>query len=270
MLHVRLISTGKADASGLCNSSGEACVERSLAECHGEGCCTLVHPKADSVQRLTLLNLLHASEGTALARVAAIFSQIESIGYILAWTSGTQSGELSVDLVELPRLRLSFIGRVDGGETRFYCQEHAGLFILLDRSPYSEKLLSGLPCALLLTNATKELFILMNATVKPLRPNQSEYFSSALLLDRQDSIWTSNLSVPHYLYQVHISCRFLLMPSLASMLYILLLRFQARQYAEIFKIANSCVSDTELTKEERQVRLRSPAHLGKSRDFVSK
>ena len=255
VLQVRLIPTGKADGSGFCNACGDACVERWLADCTGEGSCAVVRPKQDGGKCLRLLNLLHAPENSALARAAAIFSQIESIGFILAWTTSKEGEDLSVDLVELPRLRLSFAGKLDDGKLQFYSQEHAGLFISQEVCQYSDQLLAGLPCALLLTNAMKELYILVNAAVKPLRPNQCEYFPSAQLLERRDHVWLANLSVPHYLYQVHISRRFLLMPSLSAMLYILLLRFQARQYAEIFKIANSCVSDTDLTKEEKQVSL---------------
>ncbi len=253
MLHVQLTGIGDKDSSGFCNSSAEARVERTLAECLGEGTCALVQPKRDEGKRLTLLNLLHAQEGTPLAHLAAIFSRIESIGFVLAWTDAPEGGEMRVCLVELPRLKLSFVCRVEDGKARFYCQELSGLFVTLERCPYSVKLLEGLPCALLLTNAAKELYILVNATVKPLRANQNEFFPSAQLLDRRDVTWITNLSVPHYLYQVHISRRFLLMPSLSSMLYMLLLRMQARQYSEVFKIVNSCVSDTELTAEEKQV-----------------
>ena len=268
MLQVRVKAVGGADGSGSCNSDAEAYVERVPAECVGEGACALVQPKLDSAQRLTLLNLLHAPDGSPLARLAAIFSQIESIGYVLAWTDVPQGEELSVYQVELPRLRLSFKGRVEDGQLCFHCQELSGLFVTQERCPYSSRLLEGLPCALLLTNAAKELYILANAAVKPLRPNQCEYFPSAQLLDRRDAAWLSNLSVPHYLYQVHISRRFLLMPSLSSMLYMLLLRMQARQYPEVFKMANSCVSDTQLTNEEKQVLFNTFCIVSRVIDFT--
>jgi hypothetical protein len=99
----------------------------------------------------------------------------------------------------------------------------------------------------------KEYYIVMNAAAKPLRPNQRENFPSALLFDRADRTWLSHLSVPYYVYQVHVSRRFLVMPSLASMLYLLLLRLHAREYGDIFKFVYSCVSDVELSREERQV-----------------
>lgn len=252
MLICRLIPRGTADQSGFCNAAGDLSIQRIEAECIGSGPCTTFRPRKGG-KPLTLLNILHAPPRSKLARVAAIFSQIESAGYILAWTYAQESEEVSVDLVELPRLRLSFVSGLVDGKPRFLCQEHAGLFIANHRCVHTKKLLAGLTCALLLSNATKEYFVLMNAAVKPLRPNQVAKFPSALFFDRRDSKWISNLSVPHYLYQIHISRRFFIMPSLASMLYMLLLRFHAREYAGIFKIVNSCVSDVELTKEEKQV-----------------
>ena len=253
MLLVHLSPSGNPDGSGLCNASADARVERIDAESTGEGYCALVLPRGRDGKSLTLLNLLHAAPDTPLSRIAAIFSQIESLAYVLAWTDAAKREQLNVALVELPRLRLTFFSRFEDSELRFYCQEHAGMYISLQRSQYSEQLLSGLPCALLLTNATKELFIISNAALKAFRPNQDEYFPTCLLLDRSDLKWIANLPVPHYLYQIHVSNRFLMMPSLSSMMYILLLRFYARQYAEVFKIANSCVSDTGLSKEEMQV-----------------
>ena len=158
-----------------------------------------------------------------------------------------------MDLVELPRLRLSFAAAEIDGRRRFVCQEHAGLFVPCEACRYTKRFMASLPCALLLSNAMKEFYILVNSAAKPLRPNQRENFPSALLFDRADRAWLSHLPVPHYVYQVHVSRRFLIMPSLASMLYLLLLRLHARDYSEIFKFIYSCVSDVDLTREERQV-----------------
>ena len=266
MILVRLTAIGNADATGFCNASGEAQVQRVEAVCAGEGHNAIVHPRGDGSKPLTLLNLLHSLPGSPLAKIAAIFSEIESISHILAWTEAALGEPLSVSLVELPRLGLTFTARVEDGELRFYCKEHAGLFVSNRRSSDLDELLRGFPCALLLTNATREFFIVANAAVRPFRPNQSEYFPTALVLDRKDDAWISNLSVPHYLYQIHISGKFLMMPTLSSMFYVLLMRFFARQYGEVFKVANSCVTDTDLTKEERQVIiLRTRNHFNHSK-----
>ena len=226
-------------------------MERTKARCQGSGVCSITQP-IPSVQRLTLLNLVHAPAASHLSRVAELFSKIESLGYVLAWMKSDRE-DIAVDVVELPRLKLSFEARHEDGETRFYCREHAGLFIATGACPNSEHIMTGLPCALLLKNRVEELFVLVNAAVKPTRPKQPEYFPTALVPDRQDSAWLSNLSATYYLYPVHVSRRFLTMPTLSSMLYMLVMRFYSRQYEEVFKLANSCISDTELTNEEKQV-----------------
>ena len=57
----------------------------------------------------------------------------------------------------------------------------------------------------------------------------------------------------YFLYPVHISNGFLFTPSLASSLFLLLLRFLDRQYDKVFQMADACVSDTELTQEEAAI-----------------
>ena len=64
----------------------------------------------------------------------------------------------------------------------------------------------------------------------------------------------------HYLYPLHLSKAFLFAPTLASALYLLLMRFLDRQYDEVFKLADSCVSDTPLSPEERQVGVQCNVH----------
>ncbi len=251
LLHIQLDRCLEPDSSGYCNAPGFAIIERSKAECSGAGICAVTYPIRDS-QRLTLLNLLHAPASSHLSKVAALFTKIESLGYVLAWSQSDRE-DMAVDLIELPRLKLSFKAIFEDGELRFYCREHAGLYISTESCPDIEMLMRGLPCALHMTNHVKEHFILVNSAVKPIKPAQFQIFPSALLLDRQDRDWISKLSAKHYLYPLHVSKRFLQMPTLSSMLYLLVLRFYSRNYEEIFKMANSCVSDTELSKEELQV-----------------
>ena len=253
MLSLTLNKRGSKDNTGFCNSSGTFCVHRLRAFSTGSGPCEIVQPIKGG-RGMTLLNLMHSPKGSPLAQVAALFTKIESLGYILAW-SESEENRATVDRIELPRLRLTFEARVMNGETKFFCLEHADYFISEKRLPDTDRLLVGIPCHLLLENSCLEFSAVVNAAVKPFRPNQQEHFPSALLLDRADTEWTSKASMPYYFLQFHISRKFLLMPSLASLLYILLLRFYAREYSEIFKIVNSCVSDVELTKEERQVKL---------------
>ena len=49
------------------------------------------------------------------------------------------------------------------------------------------------------------------------------------------------LQVKHYFYNVHVSRKFLVMPTLSATLYMLLLRFLDRQYGAVFRMADSIV-----------------------------
>jgi hypothetical protein len=72
------------------------------------------------------------------------------------------------------------------------------------------------------------------------------------VFSRGEARWLYALGsdVRHYLYPVHPSEALLSTPSLAAALYLLLMRFMARQYADVFRMVESCVTDMKLTSEE--------------------
>lgn len=186
-----------------------------------------------------------------------MFGRIESLSHLLFW--GRLDGQqTSVTRVELPRLGLSFSAKhAANTTTRFHCEQHAGCWVTDHRQPEAVALLSGLPHAILLENSSKDLFILLSAAVKPARPLEvqtSDAFASELLLARGDAEWLEGLGkVRHYLYPIHVSKMFLVMPSLAAALHLLLLRFLQRQYAAVASLVTAVVSDTDLSPEESQL-----------------
>jgi hypothetical protein len=101
------------------------------------------------------------------------------------------------------------------------------------------------------------LYILLPAGAKP---NVTwDYGSGGLAdckldLDRTDQEWLNNLGdVRHYLYPVHMSRKFLFTPTLATGMYLMLLRWIDGQYGEVFQLADFCVSDTSLASDEEQL-----------------
>ena len=117
----------------------------------------------------------------------------------------------------------------------------------------------------MLEDGDGRFFLLLAATVKPRRvhlpPAAARGDVTAgiteeveLLMDRKDPLWVSNVGkTRHYLYPIHISRAFFSTPSLASALYMLMMRMYNAQYAEACRLITSCVSDTELTPEEQQI-----------------
>ena len=64
-------------------------------------------------------------------------------------------------------------------------------------------------------------------------------FSTELVMNRANVKWYATLDTRYYLYPVHISLSFMFTPTLASALYLLLLRFQYR--CEKLVYCSSCV-----------------------------
>jgi len=284
-LHVKLIPTGPADTTG--NGCAEAnAIIRRIPICEGgtvdatllasektrclPGLQDLRDVEDTSKQQMTLVNIMYATEdlkgGLLLVSLRELISRIESLAHVLVWSRGqiaTPNQFVFPDLIELPRLRLSFTTRVyrDPGtskdQLRLWSNDHEGMFISNRRSNAIEKLVRGIPHSLLLESESGELAVLVPATAKPSRPkSHSTQFSNELLLDRGDSEgWNAAIvgECRHYLYRVHASHSFLFTPTFESALYLLLLRFLHRDYEEVFRLADSCANDMPLTAEQAQI-----------------
>lgn len=111
-----------------------------------------------------------------------------------------------------------------------------------------QALCRGIPHAIVLRDPTGEYSILVPVTARPLRPaTKNELFSSTVLLDRRSKEWAQHMQLHssssdagggsggsggdarHFLYPVHGSRAFVFTPSLASSLFLLLMRFMNRQ-----------------------------------------
>ena len=206
---------------------------------------------------LTLLSPLYAAEGSTLQSVADFFVRLEDVSYILLWTKTavTHAGEsCSVDIIELPRLQMSFYSKTDmDGKVRLYSRDHFGFFVSNNREAMIGKILDGIPHSIVLENLDGDVSILVPATLPRRLKHQAESYSTEIMLIRRDKSWLNNMKVRQYLYPVHLSMTFLFTPTLSSALYLLLIRFLNRQYSDVFLLADSCVSDTRLSKEEEQI-----------------
>ena len=112
-----------------------------------------------------------------------------------------------------------------------------------------------MPSSLLLENAQGEHCVLVSATTLPYRPAlKAALFSTEVVIDRSNRKWIANCgNAPAYLYPVHVGKLSLGIPTFAAGLYLLLLRFLHRDYAAVFRSAESCVSDIVLSSEEAQI-----------------
>jgi hypothetical protein len=206
-----------------------------------------------------MLDLLHAPEDSYLASLATLMARIENLSHVLAWArfdaatdlrSPTAVTHSDLYIVSLPRLKLTFQARKVGGVVKLYSVDHADLFVTNERSEETTALLAGIPHSLLLSNSNGEVSVLV-PSVPTIRPMiRTIPFSTELVLDRSDSKWMAALENPYYVYPVHVSLCFCASPTLASALYLLLLRFLNRQYHAVCTLVDTVSSDTDLTKEE--------------------
>jgi len=137
--------------------------------------------------------------------------------------------------------------------TRLYSDDYDGYFISNTRTPALEKLVDGLPHCLILENNDRDLFILVAGSKPEIAP--LSVLDINMILDKSNKEWMDNMTTGarHYLYPVHLSQAFIFTQSLASALYMLLFKFIAHQYDYVFRMVSSCVSDTDLSKEEFQI-----------------
>jgi thiol-disulfide isomerase/thioredoxin len=208
-----------------------------------------------------LLNLLYAPRRSRLHSVLKTLARIENASHICAWTKasnvdltntsiGLPFGCPSIDLIELPRLKLSFTARPDHlGVLRLYSVDHVDIYITNERNSLTSKMLAGIPHSLLLSNVRGETQVLV-PVIPPYRPFiGAEPFSTFIVLNRK----AIPLSERFFLYPVHVSLSFLLTKGLNSAIYLMLLRFLHRDYDEVFRLADSIATDTSFNSEGNDI-----------------
>ena len=86
---------------------------------------------------LTLLNQLLAPSGSPLRRLSRLLARLDDMSHTLVWSSSPAvhpGAACAIELIELPRLHLTFRARRHDGEIRLFCEQHEGLFISNKRS----------------------------------------------------------------------------------------------------------------------------------------
>ena len=160
LLQVKLQKIGGDDRAGFCTSAASAVIRRiPVIPTSGPPC---MADYQASRPTHTLLNLQRAGLVADLAGVRQLFNRLENLSHILVWSELdiNRSDRLSVDLIELPRLNLSF--RRPARTARFLSVEYDGLCISNHRSEQVNAILAATgPAAILLESAAQELHVLM-------------------------------------------------------------------------------------------------------------
>lgn len=256
-LKVLLAMENAADGSGFCNSSAEAMVQLIPVSRYDEET-----EEIDMTRPVyTLLNVMSAPPSSLLKRFGMLLSRLDNLSHVHVWSKSkmtTAHEPSSIDFIELPRVNLSFkskeVESVDGKlEHRLYSNDYDGLYIATSNEAreIAERLLGSISHFIVLQNADKDLFVLLPSCALPRRLHtDGSHLSVQVVLDRRNKEWNGNIGeVRSYLYPIHNSRSFVVTPSLASSLYLLLMHFITGNYVEVFKMVESCVSE-QLSPEE--------------------
>jgi hypothetical protein len=263
-LYVKVLKADDFDKHGFGNSSAVSVVERVPVE----RTTPEVEQRDSNRKAHTLLNILTAPPASLLKRLGMLISRLDNLSHVLVWsetklTNSASSSDqaCSIDVIELPRVKLSFkakrVETISGKvEHRMYSNDHDGLYISTssESREVAERLLGNVAHFIVLQNADNDLFVLIPGCALPRRLHQDgSHLSVQIILDRRNQEWIANMGeIRCYLYPVH-NCRaFLMTPSLASSMYLMVLYFITGAYQDVFRMVDSCVSE-DLSPEELQI-----------------
>jgi len=248
------------DKTGFCNSSAEAMIQQIpvLSDDHE------IEERDPNQPIKTLLNVLCAPPSSLLKRVGMLLSRLDNLAHVLVWSNSelpSAHAPASIDEIELPRVNLRFSARsettIDGQVVnRLYSNDYDGLYIAIstEAREIAERLLGSIAHFIVLQNADNDLFVLIPGCALPRRLHMDgAHLSVQVILDRRNQEWIDNIGeVRTYLYPIHNSRSFLVTPSLASSLYLMVMYFITGAYQDVFKMVESCVSE-DLSAEEQQI-----------------
>lgn len=277
-LKIKIRKVGKADNTGFGFENGVGLISRII---HPEGGVSSNNAKDAPRSQLYLLNphsMLQKSftgdlESKSTKSLASNFSKaderdlhglirliirLDSLSNALFWTKTIDGGKSPIDVIELPRLRLTFqrLLEPETGKYRYYSLEHAGYYIAETNSIKNlTRVLNGLDNAVVLRNNLGEAMVLLSALAKPsqfrIKKNSPAF---RIVYSYADVEWNNNSSeVSYFIYPVHLSNTKLQSRSIASTLYLLTLLLMGRNYGEAFHIMDICVSDRPFNPQEQQI-----------------
>ena len=202
-------------------------------------------------------------ETATLHALVRLLLRLDCLANVLAWSKSdphsSADAPISIDTIELPRLRLTFEKKVSSitGHVQYMCVEQTGMYLTgYDDSLRFANLLEGLPRAVLLTNADNEYFVLLPAIAKPVLTKSlgSGPATYNMVMSMTNKQWLANTGeAAYFTYPIHYSGCFMSSRSIASSLYLLVLRLMSRNYRDAFRLIESCVCDNVLTPQEKQI-----------------
>ena len=215
--------------------------------------------------KFVLLNPLHCKKDSCFFNLIKEFIQLESISHMLIWSQSQafSNEQVHIDRIEFPRLgfrieaRKKLSNNNNGGDliTRFYSIDHDDLFLTQNLNNkrilnFTQSLIHGM----ILQNENQQFFLIVPNDGLNSVSIRSCPFSTILIADKEITSWKQeNKSSSYYLYPIHPSGSFLMFSSMASALYMCMLRFLRRDYIEACNYLDHCSPDSEFNDEEKWI-----------------
>ena len=215
-----------------------------------------------TAEHMTLLNLEDASvcRGGLLEGILALFTRLVDIGEVLVWSrSRPVPGEMAeVSMAEIPLLKLKFKPEARLGDdgktfTRLLSLDFAGFY--LAEADLSTEARAHVPDVRnfiwLSDDQGNHSLLLPNAPLESCSAIHSLAFQTETWLNYRNEDWLKYFTLPYFLYPLHPSRSYLNCESVASALYLALLRAKAHRYSTISPLLPLCFKDTPFDKPEK-------------------
>eukprot|EP00466_Bigelowiella_natans_P012371 jgi/Bigna1/86051/estExt_fgenesh1_pg.C_70337 len=210
----------------------------------------------DPKRKMLLIDISLASKDSFAYRLGRVLTRLDNMSHILVWTENTSAKswqQCNICLIELTRLRLSFVPRNTPTGVKLFCREISGLYVSDLRSPTIRHQISCLPNSLLLQNSGNELYILAS-NARPKRPVVfTRPLSSEIIVDLQDESWLKDMTQRYSVFPIHVSRAFIMPQNLVDSLYLALHFVLQRRFEDASRLIESCESDMPLSDSERCV-----------------
>ncbi|CAE7585777.1 unnamed protein product, partial [Symbiodinium sp. CCMP2456] len=225
---------------------------------------SLASSEGGEVEPHLLLNMMTAPKGTPLHSVARWATRLDDLAHVLAWGRCSEADKSKptwasapLRVLQFTRLGLTFFIQGEEGKQRLVSADFGNLSV--PQAPIAEqvaKLLAGVPHSVVLCDEMQALHVLVPQAL-PVRPAvKGRPFTTDIVFEKLNKFgkqWSSKAKVTYFKYEVHVSKGFLIAPSFSSAMYLLLLRFLARDYAGVCSLVHAVGTDAELNDEEAQI-----------------
>ena len=235
---------------------------------------------AQLVRRAILLNAGFATEGSALLQLRELLASLAPLHDTLFWTTATPSDtdlkgglqRLPISFVEVPGLSLSFdvhqVGKGSDVVIEVRSVERAG-YVVRDMASFESgrqavlrKYLEGVQEYLVLENKEGAVEILVPHRTAIVRqtitgsPYHADYLPVYACAERCRS---------YYVYSVHASGAYLVIPSLMARLYLIYLRLSAYRYEDASSLIDGLFLESEPLSNAQSSLVESIVNLSKPR-----